>query len=90
MKWYPHMRTAITLPDLGVLNGARVTLSAWFALPGDRVLEGDRLVEVLTEGATFDVPCPASGCLVERRALPRDVLTTGQVLGVVESPDEVS
>lgn len=83
------MLTTVTLPDLGVLSDARITLSAWFALLGDRVLEGDLLVEVLTEGATFDVPCPASGCLIERRALPRDVLTTGQVLGVVESPDEV-
>ena len=82
------MRTTINLPDLGVAPSRRVTLSAWYALPGDRVIEGDRLVEVLTEGATFDVACPATGCLVERFALPRDVLTPGQVLGVVESGEQ--
>jgi pyruvate/2-oxoglutarate dehydrogenase complex dihydrolipoamide acyltransferase (E2) component len=81
------MRTPITLPELGLPADRRVTLSAWYAAPGDLVFEGDRLVEVLTDGATFDVSCPATGCLVERHALPRDVLTVGQVLGVVEGQE---
>jgi pyruvate/2-oxoglutarate dehydrogenase complex dihydrolipoamide acyltransferase (E2) component len=79
------MRTTVHLPDLGVSPGRRVILSAWYALPGDLVFEGDRLVEVLTDGATFDVACPATGCLAERLALPRDVLQPGQALGIVES-----
>jgi pyruvate/2-oxoglutarate dehydrogenase complex dihydrolipoamide acyltransferase (E2) component len=49
------------------------------------VFAGDRLVEVLAAGATFDVPAPATGRLVERHALPRDVLAPGQVLGVVDA-----
>jgi len=81
------MRTPITLPELGLPAGRRVTLSAWYAEQGDLVFEGDRLVEVLTEGATFDVPSPATGRLVERAAFPRDVLRAGQVLGVVEAED---
>jgi pyruvate/2-oxoglutarate dehydrogenase complex dihydrolipoamide acyltransferase (E2) component len=79
------MRTSITLPEIGVQPGKGITLSAWYALPGDLVFEGDRLVEVLTDGATFDVNAPATGCLVERLALARDVLQPGQVLGVVET-----
>ena len=70
----------VTLPDLGV---AEVRLSLWFAEPGDRVYAGDRLVEVLAGAATFDVSAPATGTLLERRALPNDPLTPGQVLGVV-------
>jgi pyruvate/2-oxoglutarate dehydrogenase complex dihydrolipoamide acyltransferase (E2) component len=62
-----------------------VRLSLWFAEPGDAVFEGDRLVEVVTRGATFDVAAPATGRLVERHAWPRDLLTPGQVLGVVEA-----
>ncbi len=61
-----------------------MVLSLWFADPGDVVFEGDRLVEVLAGGATFDVPAPATGRLVERRALPDDRLQPGQVLGVLE------
>lgn len=74
------MRAPILLPDLGA---APVTLSAWFADMGEQVFEGDRLVEVLVAGATFDVPAPATGRLVEQRAFPSDRLAPGQVLGVV-------
>jgi pyruvate/2-oxoglutarate dehydrogenase complex dihydrolipoamide acyltransferase (E2) component len=75
------MRTPIVLPDLGA---ATATLSLWFVEPGDHVYEGDRVVEVLLGGATFDVPAPATGRLVDRRALPNDALRPGQVLGEVE------
>ena len=82
------MHTPITLPELGLPEGRPITLSVWYAGPGEFVFEGDRLVEVLTDGATFDVPSPATGMLVERLAYPRDVLRPGQVLGVVEAEDE--
>jgi pyruvate/2-oxoglutarate dehydrogenase complex dihydrolipoamide acyltransferase (E2) component len=65
-------------------------LSVWFAEPGDTVYEGDRLVEVLVGGATFDVAAPATGSLVERRAFPDDPLQPGQVLGIVESDEDES
>src|SRR5262249_26553583 len=86
-RWCRVMRAEIVLPELGLPDGLPVTLSAWYADPGDFVYEGDRLVEVLTDGATFDVASPATGCLVERLALPRDVLRAGQVLGVVEAAE---
>jgi 2-oxoglutarate dehydrogenase E2 component (dihydrolipoamide succinyltransferase)/2-oxoisovalerate dehydrogenase E2 component (dihydrolipoyl transacylase) len=75
------MRTPVVMPDVGA---APASLSLWFAAPGDTVFEGDRLVEVLVAGATFDVSSPATGRLVERLAWPRDPLTPGQVLGMVE------
>lgn len=82
MKWWAIMQTPIVLPDLGA---APVRLSLWFSKPGDLVFEGDRLVEVVVAGATFDVSAPATGRLIERCAWPRDPLTPGQVLGVMES-----
>jgi pyruvate/2-oxoglutarate dehydrogenase complex dihydrolipoamide acyltransferase (E2) component len=75
------MQAAIILPELGA---TLVVLSVWFAERGDLVYEGDRLVEVLLAGATFDVPAPATGRLAEKHALPNDQLTPGQVLGVLE------
>ena len=79
------MRKAdVILPDLGA---APLVLSAWFADPGDEVFEGDRLVEVLAAGATFDVPAPATGRLAEKRVLPDDPLVPGQVLGVLDVED---
>jgi 2-oxoglutarate dehydrogenase E2 component (dihydrolipoamide succinyltransferase)/2-oxoisovalerate dehydrogenase E2 component (dihydrolipoyl transacylase) len=75
------MRTEILLPEIGA---APVMLSVWYADPGEAVFEGDRLVEVTTSGATFDISSPATGRLIEKLALPDDPLLPGQVLGVVE------
>jgi pyruvate/2-oxoglutarate dehydrogenase complex dihydrolipoamide acyltransferase (E2) component len=78
------MQADIRLPELGAYP---VVLSAWFADPGEAIFEGDRLVEVLVDGATFDVSAPATGRLIEKRALPRDRLEPGQVLGTLEVDD---
>ncbi len=75
------MRAEVILPDIGA---APVRLSAWLVDPGDVVYEGDRLVEVLVGGATFDVPAPATGRLAETLVLRGDALHVGQVLGLVD------
>jgi pyruvate/2-oxoglutarate dehydrogenase complex dihydrolipoamide acyltransferase (E2) component len=74
------MRVEIVMPEVGA---APVLLSAWFADVGEAVFEGDRLVEVLVNGATFDVPAPATGRLLEKRLCMNDTIHTGQVLGVI-------
>ncbi len=75
------MQAEIILPELGAVP---VVLSVWFVDPGDLVFEGDRVVEVMVNGATFDVAAPATGRLVEKRALPDDPVHPGKVLGIVE------
>lgn len=79
------MQHEIILPDLGA---APVVLSVWFADPGDLVHQGDRLVEVLVGGATFDVSAPITGRLTQRRAHADQPLIAGQVLGTLESVNE--
>lgn len=81
------MQTSVILPEFGA---APVFLSVWFADPGDFVYEGDRLVEVVVEGATFDVSSPATGRLVARHVQPDDRIVTGQVLGIVETEDNLA
>jgi pyruvate/2-oxoglutarate dehydrogenase complex dihydrolipoamide acyltransferase (E2) component len=75
---------SINLPDFGLDRNQPLLLSVWFAMPGDFIEEGDRLAEVLTVGATFDVPAPASGRLATIVAYPDDRLKPGQVLGWLE------
>jgi pyruvate/2-oxoglutarate dehydrogenase complex dihydrolipoamide acyltransferase (E2) component len=75
------MQAEIRLPELGTRP---VVLSVWFADAGEAVFEGDRLVEVLVAGATFDVAAPGTGRLLEKCALPDDLIEPGQVLGIVE------
>jgi len=75
------MPTPILLPDL---RAGAVILSVWYAEPGEPVMEGERIVEVLADGATVDVLTPASGRLLEKRAFLGDLLTAGMVLGMIE------
>ncbi|MBM4071498.1 MAG: biotin attachment protein [Planctomycetes bacterium] len=75
------MRREIILPEVGA---APLRVSIWFAEPGDLVYAGDRLVEIVVEGATFDVPAAATGRLAERVVRPDDVVQPGQVLGIIE------
>lgn len=75
------MRKEVVLPDLGVPDPV---LSVWFVDIGTQVYAGDRLVEVLAGAATFDVPAPATGRLVEKLARTDDRLKPGQVLGIVD------
>jgi pyruvate/2-oxoglutarate dehydrogenase complex dihydrolipoamide acyltransferase (E2) component len=78
------MRSLVHVPDL---HAGTVRLSLWFAQVGERLRKGERLAELLVDGATFDVTAPADGILVERHARADDVLRTGQVLGVLETSD---
>lgn len=75
------MPTPITLPELGA--GA-MTLSLWYAEAGDAVLEGERVVEILCDHATFEVIAPATGRLAEKRVFPREPVAPGMVLGLIE------
>ena len=76
------MRVAVALPDVGTPHA---TFSLWYVRPGDPVVEGDRVAEVLIPGATVDVHAPATGTLAEQLAFPNDALAAGQVLGWVEA-----
>ncbi len=78
------MSVPITVPELGT---ARARVSAWFVRPGERVYEGDRVVEVTVPGATVDVPAPATGTVTECRAHVGDGVRADQVLGTIDAAD---
>ena len=69
----------LCLEDLD-LPGVAVVVSAWHGKVGERVVEGDRLVEVTAGDVTVDLAAPASGVLVERCVRTDERLTVGQVL----------
>jgi pyruvate/2-oxoglutarate dehydrogenase complex dihydrolipoamide acyltransferase (E2) component len=79
---------AVILPDLGTGPDVPIVVSHWFAARGDRVWEGDRLVEVLVGPATFDVSAPVSGRLAEIHGWEDDRVEPGSVLGLVATTDD--
>jgi len=79
---------AVILPDLGTGPDVPIVVSHWFVARGDRVWEGERLVEVLVGPATFDVASPVSGRLAEIHGLEDDRVESGSVLGLVALAEE--
>jgi pyruvate/2-oxoglutarate dehydrogenase complex dihydrolipoamide acyltransferase (E2) component len=80
--------TPVILPDLGTGPDIPIVVSYWFAARGERVWEGERLVEILAGPATFDVPSPVTGFLAEIHGREDDRVATGYVLGLVAATDE--
>lgn len=73
------------LPPLGEEAGDEATVSFWYAEVGETVRENDGIVEMRTDKATFDVPCPVTGKLVEIRARDEDKVKVGGILGIIET-----
>jgi len=76
-------RVPLQMPNLD-LGTTDLTACSWYAAIGDRIVEGDRLLEVLAGEATVDLAAPATGVLVERLVEIDDRLHTGQVLAIIE------
>ena len=51
----------VKLPELGADAGDEARVSFWYVDAGEAVEEGDDLVQMLTDKATFDVPSPSAG-----------------------------
>jgi pyruvate/2-oxoglutarate dehydrogenase complex dihydrolipoamide acyltransferase (E2) component len=79
---------AVILPDLGTGPDVPIVVSHWFAARGDRVWEGERLVEVIVGPATFDVSAPVSGRLAAIHGWEDDRVQPGSVLGLVATADD--
>src|SRR5205823_14672041 len=79
---------AVILPDLGTGPDVPIVVSHWFATRGERVWEGERLVEVLAGPATFDVPSPVTGHLAEIHGREDDRVEAGCVLGLVAAAEQ--
>jgi pyruvate dehydrogenase E2 component (dihydrolipoamide acetyltransferase) len=78
----------VRLPDLGEDAGDEATVSYWHYEEGDEVGEHDDLVEMTTDKATFNVPCPRSGILTEIVADEGDTVKVGEVLAILEEEYE--
>jgi len=70
----------VKLPELGEDAGDEARVSFWYVIEGEEVEEGDDLVQMLTDKATFDVPSPARGKVVKHLVEEDQQVKVGQVL----------
>ena len=79
-------RHDLVLPEMD-MGDQPLVASLWLVRVGDRVAEGEQILEVLAGPATVDLPAPAEGRLVETLVSEDDTLTAGQRLAVIESDE---
>jgi len=75
--------SAVILPELGE-GITKATVACWHNKAGDRVNEGDDLVELVTDKATFNVSAETSGTLTEILVPEGKEAAIGATLGVIE------
>ena len=74
--------TEAKLPHLGE-GIEKANVSYWHKSIGDSVKEGEDLVELVTDKATFNMPSPVSGVLKEVLAVEGDEVRVGQILAKI-------
>jgi len=79
--------TEITMLQLSE-NMEEGTVGHWHKAEGDTVQEGDLLVEIVTEKATFELEAESSGILRRIYAPEKSVVPVGYVLAVIGDADE--
>ena len=77
------MSTEIRVPQLPE-SVADATLVAWHKQPGDAIRRDENLADLETDKVVLEVPAPANGVVREIRVQSGAVVTSGQVLAVIE------
>jgi pyruvate/2-oxoglutarate dehydrogenase complex dihydrolipoamide acyltransferase (E2) component len=75
--------SAVILPELGE-GITKATVACWHTKPGARVQEGDDLVELVTDKATFNVSAEKSGTIKEILVPEGKEAPIGATLAVIE------
>ena len=77
------MTTEIRVPQLPE-SVADATLVAWHKQPGDPIRRDENLADLETDKVVLEVPAPANGVVREIRVPSGAVVTSGQVLALIE------
>jgi 2-oxoglutarate dehydrogenase E2 component (dihydrolipoamide succinyltransferase) len=77
------MTTEIRVPQLPE-SIADATLVTWHKQPGDAIRRDENLADLETDKVVLEVPAPANGVVREIRVPSGTVVTSGQVLALIE------
>ena len=79
----------IVMPEMGE-SVAEGTILEWHKQEGDRVEEGETVVEVSTDKVDAEVPAPASGTITKLRAQADETVKVGQALAEMKAGEAPS
>ncbi|MBI4115599.1 MAG: biotin/lipoyl-binding protein [Candidatus Omnitrophica bacterium] len=77
----------VTLTNLPKGVG-EATIQAWYFEEGDAIVQGDEIVELVTEEGAVTLTAPVSGILAEVYYDEGETVEQGEVLCLIETEDE--
>jgi pyruvate dehydrogenase E2 component (dihydrolipoamide acetyltransferase) len=77
-------RFEFKLPDIGE-GLAEAEVAKWLVKVGDRVVEDQPVLEMMTDKAAVEIPAPGAGVVIEQRVAEGQVVKIGAVLYVLEA-----
>lgn len=80
------MSVEIKVPSVGE-SISEVQIGAWHAAEGKWVAQDSEIVELETDKATFDVPAPMDGIIVEILKKTGEMAAVGEVIGYLEEAE---
>ena len=80
------MSVEIKVPSVGE-SISEVQIGAWHAEEGKWVAQDSEIVELETDKATFDVPAPLDGIIIEILKKPGETAAVGEVIGYIEEAE---
>src|SRR5579859_2861371 len=81
-------RFEFKLPDIGE-GLAEAEVAKWLVKVGDRVVEDQPVLEMMTDKAAVEIPSPGAGVVVEQRVAEGEVVKIGAVLYVLETETRI-
>jgi pyruvate dehydrogenase complex dihydrolipoamide acetyltransferase long form len=82
------MEKPFTMPKLGATM-TEGTILRWLYQPGDRIVKGEPVVEIMTDKVNIEVEAPLSGRLIRVLARDGDVLPVGSPLAFLVDDSDV-
>ncbi|WP_417382122.1 2-oxoglutarate dehydrogenase complex dihydrolipoyllysine-residue succinyltransferase [Gimesia sp.] len=80
------MSVEIKVPSVGE-SISEVQIGAWHAAEGKWVAQDSEIVELETDKATFDVPAPLDGIIIEILKKTGEMAAVGEVIGYLEEAE---
>jgi 2-oxoisovalerate dehydrogenase E2 component (dihydrolipoyl transacylase) len=81
------MPVTVTMPPVSEA-AAEATVGAWLRQPGDAVVEGEPLLEIVSDKVTLEVPAPASGVLGAIAVQEGETAAVGAPIATIVLPGE--
>lgn len=63
---------------------ADATIATWHRQPGETIFRDENIVDLETDKVVLEVPSPVDGTIVEIREAEGEIVTSGQVIAVIE------